>query len=114
MDQERFERIRKEITGTARFRTGIGTLKEKTVHALLKDYYAPDKEMQEIRVEGYVADIFTGSEIIEIQTAGFDKMRDKLERFLPEYPVTIVYPIPEIKWISWIEPCEGNGLSRFL
>lgn len=108
MDQERFERIRKEITGTARCRTGIGTLKEKTVHALLKDYYAPDKEMQEIRVEGYVADIFTGSEIIEIQTAGFDKMRDKLERFLPEYPVTIVYPIPEIKWISWIDEQTGE------
>lgn len=108
MDQERFERIRKEVTGTARCRNGIGTLKEKTVHALLKDYYAPEKEMQEIRVEGYVADIFTGSEIIEIQTAGFDRMRDKLNRFLPRYPVTIVYPVFGVKWISWIDEQTGE------
>ncbi len=50
--------------------------------------------MQEIPVAGYIADIFTGEEIIEIQTGNFNKMRDKLNTFLPQYPVTIVYPVP--------------------
>lgn len=108
MNQERFEQVRQEITNSMRAGNGIGTLKEKTVHALLKDYYAPSKEMQEIRIAGYVADIFTGSEIIEIQTAGFNRLREKLDRFLPEYPVTIVHPIPGIKWISWIDEQTGE------
>ena len=72
MDAKRFEEIRNNIAGVERARCGIGTLQEKTVHAILKDYYAPDKDMQEIWVGGYVADIYTGKEIIEIQTAGFD------------------------------------------
>lgn len=108
MDEQRFESIKNRIVSTERDRNGIGTLQEKTIHAILKDYYAPDKDMQEIPVNGYVADIFTGEEIIEIQTANFNKMRGKLDSFLPEYPVTIVYPIPHTKWLSWIDPESGE------
>lgn len=108
MDEQRFEAIKSRIVSTQRERNGIGTLQEKTVHAVLKDYYAPSRDMQEISVNGYVADIFTGKEIIEIQTANFNKMRGKLESFLPEYPVTIVYPIPYIKWLSWIDEETGE------
>lgn len=97
MDDKRFEEIRNKVIGVERERYGIGTLKEKTLHAILKDYYAPDKDMQEIPIDGYVADIYTGTEIIEIQTAQFNRMRNKLDCFLPNYPVTIVYPVPQIK-----------------
>ena len=41
-------------------RQGIGTLSEKTVHAVMKNYYAPDTDMHEIPIENFVADIFTG------------------------------------------------------
>lgn len=111
MDTRRFNEIRNRIINSQRNRNGIGTLQEKTVHAVLKDYYAPCEDMQEIPVNGYVADIFTGSEIIEIQTANFNKMREKLDSFLPEYPVTIVYPIPHIKWLSWIDEESGECSS---
>ena len=107
-DTEKFEEVRHNFLIAKRERYGIGTLQEKTVHAILKDYYAPDRKMQEIPVNGYVADIFTGTEIIEIQTANFNKMRDKLASFLPEYPVTIVYPIPHIKWLSWMNEETGE------
>ena len=63
----------------------------------MKNYYAPDTDMHEIPIENFVADIYTGQEIIEIQTRAFNKMRRKLDAFLPLYPVTIVYPIPHIK-----------------
>ena len=89
-------------------RQGIGTLSEKTVHAVMKNYYAPDTDMHEIPIENFVADIFTGQEIIEIQTRAFYKMRRKLDAFLPLYPVTIVYPIPHIKWLSWIDEETGE------
>ncbi len=108
MDTQRFEMIKNRITGAEREKNGIGTLQEKTMHAILKDYYAPDRDMQEIPVNGYVADIFTGSEIIEIQTANFNKMRAKLDSFLPDYPVTIVYPVVHIKWLSWIDEETGE------
>ncbi len=108
MDTKRFEEVKNHFLNTQRERYGIGTLQEKTVHGILKDYYAPEKDMQEIPINGYVADIYTGKEIIEIQTANFNKMRDKLESFLPEYPVTIVYPIPHIKWLSWIDEETGQ------
>lgn len=108
VDAKRFEEIKNNFIVSKRERYGIGTLQEKTVHGILKDYYAPDKDMQEIPINGYVADIFTGTEIIEIQTANFNKMRDKLTSFLPEYPVTIVYPIPHIKWLGWIDEETGE------
>ena len=47
---------------------GIGTLSEKTVHAVLKNFYETDPAHQEIPVENYVADILRDGEIIEIQT----------------------------------------------
>ena len=94
-----------------RKRSGIGTLSEKTVHAILKNYYEPDEEKQEIPIENYVADIFSDGRIMEIQTRQFNKMRNKLSAFLPLYPVTIVYPIPREKWIIWIDE-ESGELSR--
>ena len=108
MDTNRFEKVKNHFLNTQRERYGIGTLQEKTVHAILKDYYAPDRDMQEIPINGYVADIYTGSEIIEIQTANFNKIRSKLDSFLPEYPVTLVYPIPHIKWLSWMDEETGE------
>ena len=78
----RFGQAREKIVGKARERNGIGTLSEKTVHAVLKEYYAPDPSVQEVPVAGCVADICTGSEIVEIQTRGFHRLRPKLERVL--------------------------------
>lgn len=126
IDEKRFEHAKNKVIGINRERQGIGTLSEKTVHAVLKNYYAPDTDMHEIPIENFVADIYTGSEIIEIQTRAFNNMRRKLTAFLPEYPVTIVYPIPYIKWLSWIDeetgetspkrksPKKGNPYQAFI
>ncbi len=126
VDQVRFEKAREKIIGKSRARQGIGTLAEKTMHAVLKNYYAPDEDMHEIPIENYVADIYTGTEIIEIQTRSMDRMRKKLEAFLPLYPVTIVYPIPREKWLYWIDeetgevsqkrksPKKGNAYQAFI
>lgn len=108
MDAERFERCRSSIVGSIRQGSGIGTYQEKTLHAVLKDYYAPAKDMQEISVGGYVADIFTGSEIMEIQTGSLAPMRKKLQSLLGQYPITVVYPIPRVKYLSWIDENTGE------
>lgn len=107
-----FRRAKEKIVGTERQRQGIGTLSEKTTHAILKNYYAPDEDMHEIPIENYVADIYTGSEIIEIQTRQFNRMRDKLTAFLPLYPVTIVHPVPREKWLIWIDEESGEFTQK--
>jgi hypothetical protein len=121
-----FEEARDKIIGINRERNGIGTLQEKTVHAVLKHYLAPIDILHEMPIAGYVADIFTGNEIIEIQTGNFNKLRSKLDAFLPLYPVTVVYPIPYQKWLIWINeetgeytekrksPAKGSPLQSFL
>lgn len=108
MDNTRFESAKDKIINVDRQRFGIGTLSEKTLHAILKNYYEPDQDKHEIPIDRYVADIFTGEEIIEIQTAQFNRMRDKMNAFLPLYPVTIVYPIAREKWLYWVDPETGT------
>lgn len=108
MGQELFNKVCDEIIGQRQGLLGIGTLSEKTVHSVLKSYYDSNTNNHEIKIEGYVADICNGHEIIEIQTRSFDKLRKKLSVFLDLYPVTIVFPIPYIKWIRWINPQTGE------
>jgi hypothetical protein len=108
MDKHLFDQVCDEVIGQQKGLNGIGTLSEKTVHSVLKSYLSPDPINHEIKVGGFVADICTGSEIIEIQTRSFDKLRRKLNTFLAFAPVTIVYPIHNIKWIRWVNPQTGE------
>lgn len=112
IDQEAFERAKEKIIGVDRQRLGIGTLSEKTVHAILKNYYQPDEDHQEIPIDNFVADIYQDGEIIEIQTRQFDRLRRKLDAFLPLYPVTVVYPIPRQRWLIWIDEETGEMTSK--
>lgn len=111
MNEKRFDEAKKKVIGMERESAGIGTLREKTVHAVMKNYYAPDAKMHEIPVGDYVADIYTGERIIEIQNGNFNKIRDKLDAFLGRYPVTVVYPIPHTKWLIWMDE-ESGELSK--
>lgn len=86
----------------------IGTLGEKTVHSILKNYLEPNQDFHEVKIENFYADIFNKQGIIEIQTSNFDKLRKKLDVFLEMKPVTIVYPIPHIKKLSWINKETGE------
>lgn len=92
-----------KIIGKKHDDKGIGTLSEKTVHGVLKNFFEPDENNHEVALEGYFADIYNENGIIEIQTRGFDKLREKLAVFLQIYPVTIVYPMPYNKWICWLD-----------
>lgn len=108
MDQLRFLQAYEKTAYVNRERSGIGTLGEKTLHALLKNYMEPDETKQEIRVGTYYADIFDGEQIIEIQTRQFNKLRNKLQVFLQDYPVTVVYPVLGKKWLYWLDKESGE------
>lgn len=110
--KDRFESAKEKVIGVERERHSIGILSEKTVHAVLKNYYEPDEDCQEIPVEGMVADIYKDGSIIEIQTAHFNKLREKLARFLPYYDVTVVYPVPRTKWLIWLDEATGECMPK--
>ena len=103
-----FQKACEEVIGQKLESNGIGTLGEKTVHSVLKNYLAPDPSYHEIKVGRYVVDIYNDHGIIEIQTRSFEKLRKKLESFLGSASLTIVYPIPRTKWIRWINPQNGE------
>ena len=53
-------------------------------------------------------------EIIEIQTRALFRLRPKLDVYLPEFKVTVVYPIAVKKYISWISPETGEVTGKRL
>ena len=108
MNRSDFEKACSLVIGQERQRNGIGTLGEKTLHAVLKNYFEPHPENHEIRVGRFVADIVCENGVIEIQTRSFNRLLVKLENFLEYCNVTVVYPIPEIKYLSWIDMQTGE------
>lgn len=112
MDNQAFEKAKQKVLLKQNDPHGFGTLKEKTVHAVMKLYYEPEEDCHEIPIEGYIADIYSGNRIIEIQNGNFNKLRPKLEAFLPQYPVTIVLPIPHCKWLIWVDEDSGELSKR--
>jgi len=112
IDNEAFESAKEKIIGKVHNNKGIGTLSEKTVHAIMKNYYEPNEDNHEVKIEGYVADIYNEQGVIEIQTRQFNKMRGKLSTFLNLYPVTIVYPMPYNKWVFWIDNETGETTKK--
>lgn len=108
MDKQRFIECCEMIINSNREKCGIGTLGEKTLHAVLKNYFEPYTANHEVRMGSFIADIVGENGIVEIQTGNFNKLRKKLECFLEVTTVTVVYPIPSTKWIVWIDDSTGE------
>lgn len=108
IDQNLFSLACSHTIGKIQGQNGIGTLKEKTIHAILKYYYAPNEQYHEVKIGNYVADICVDGEIIEIQTRNLNALRDKLSFFLQDHEVTVCHPITHKKWISWINLETGE------
>lgn len=110
--RERFETARQAILNQEARIGGIGTLGEKALHAIVKHYLETDPANHERKLGSFVVDILADGHIYEIQTRQFNKLNAKLAAFLPDYPVTIVYPIPARKWLLWIDRkpalCQGQ------
>lgn len=111
-DRERFEAACRLISSGGRLKSGIGTMGEGSVHAVLKNYFEPSQDSQELKVGGYVADIVGEDGIIEIQTGHFSGLKDKLGAFLPAARVTVVYPVYAKKRIVTVDREGEAGKPR--
>lgn len=102
MEQERFLCAKKAAEMDMGGK-GIGTMHEKSIHIVLKYYFAPDPACHEQTVGGYIADAVTEDGVVEIQTRALGRLRKKLTAFLAACPVTVVYPIAETKWLCTVD-----------
>ena len=127
---------RERADGRSAAGVGIGTYKEKRLHALLKEFYCPDLARHEVKLtdghlrgdyteltdlatrraaDRYVADALTEEgEIVEIQTGGFYPLIKKLHFYLcaTDYRVTVVHPIAHVKWLRWMDAETGELTER--
>ena len=87
---------------------GIGTLREDSLHAALKAWYAQPGDQLECEVDGYVIDLVRGDLLVEVQTGNFSAIKRKLATLLESHPIRLVYPIPSERWIVRI---SGDGAS---
>ena len=78
-------------------------MKETSLHAGLKAWYARDSCPVEQVVDGYLIDVLCGGELIEIQTRQFSALRRKLEDLLERHVVRVVYPVAEKRRILRID-----------
>ncbi len=103
----------------------IGTLREKRLHAVVKRYLCEDVTTHEIplrdilSIDGapntkMVADVLVDDHIYEVQTGGFYPLKKKLQWYLDhtDCEITVVHPMAGIKYLSWIDPDDGQVVSR--
>lgn len=92
--------------------SGIGTLKESSLHASLKAWAARPGDLIEATVEGYQIDVLRGGLLIEVQTGNFSSLKPKLTRLLASHAVHVIHPIAINKWVARLDAPGGKELSR--
>lgn len=112
MDRERFAAAVDKCCGRVRDIKGIGTLGERSVHAVLKAYFEPEEDNTEIKIGSFVADIAGEDGIIEIQTRALYRLKKKLDCFLEYTHVTVVHPVMAKKYVRWLDPESGELSQR--
>lgn len=90
----------------------IGTLREKPLHASLKEWYSRPGDRLECPIDGFVIDLVRDELLVEVQTSGFSSMKTKIAALLASnHNVRIVHPIALRKWIVRVDE-DGTILSR--
>ena len=91
---------------------GIGSLRETSLHASLKSWWARPGDQLETNVDGYVVDLLRGETAVEFQTGHFSAIRPKLHALLGRRPVCLVHPIAVQRWIVRLDADRETQLSR--
>lgn len=77
-------------------------MNEYSLHSEIKDFYSISGDQFEVKLGNYIFDILRGDMIIEVQTRNFSAIKKKLQVLTEKNKVRLVYPLPERKWITYI------------
>lgn len=102
----------KDASHTQSNKKSIGQLRERSLHRAIIEWISEPGDEPEVRVDGYVADLVRGRQIIEIQTGNFSAIKFKLKRLLENHSVRLVFPIAQEKWIVTKDEAGQKILSR--
>ena len=92
---------------------GVGVLREKGIHAVLKRYYQPEAAAREVRVGRFVADaVSPDGSVLEVQTGRLAPLRRKLPALLDRYEVTVVHPLLRVRRVRAVDPQTGELSAR--
>lgn len=89
----------------------IGTLKESSLHAALKQWYKEPGDKIEEPIDNYIIDIVRDNLLIEIQTQNFSSIKKKLENLTESHEVRLVYPIIRDKLIVKMDVTKNKVVS---
>ena len=112
MDEHSFAAACRAVQEMGRVEQGVGTLGEKTLHAVLKRMIEPDLSRHEVKLGRYTADVLNEHGVFEVQTRNLYKLKPKLTALLPYWPVTVVVPVVETKWLLMMDPETGELKER--
>ena len=89
---------------------GIGTLRERPLHASLKRWYAEPGDLTEVAVDGHAIDLVRDDLLIEVQTRGLSSARHKVAALLERgHRLRVISPIAVD---TWIVKFDGDGLAN--
>ena len=112
MDESAFAAACRAVEAVGRSDQGVGTLGEKILHMVLKRMIEPDMSRHEVKLGRYTADVLNDRGVFEVQTRNLHKLKPKLAALLPYYPVTVVIPVVETRWLLTMDPETGELTSR--
>ena len=112
MNEMGFAAACRAVAEVGRAAPGVGTLGEKTLHAVLERMIEPDMSRHEVKLGRYAADVLNERGVFEVQTRNLHKLKPKLAAMLPYYPVTVVVPVIETKWLLVMDPDTGELTDR--
>lgn len=107
-DKLRFDNLISDLVLHGRPEMGIGTYSEKSLHYILKNFFENDADCHEVAYKGFVADIKNKTNITEIQSTTLYGLGHKLDAFLEDSSVRLVFPIIKKRRIIWIDPVSGE------
>ncbi len=77
-------------------------MNEYSLHSEIKAVYSLPGDQFEVRLGNYIVDILRGNLVIEVQTRNFSALKEKLRTLTETHRVRLVYPLPEMKWITYV------------
>jgi len=80
----------------------LKTMNEFSLHSEIKKVYSLPGDQFEVILDSYLVDILRGNLAIEVQTKYFSALKEKLLTLTEKYQLRLVYPLPEMKQITYI------------
>jgi hypothetical protein len=90
----------------------IGVLNEGALHAALKAQYLGAEGQAEVSLGDFVADVLCDGVVYEIQTSSFSGLARKMRALAERFPVVLVHPIPQAKYLLRLRDSETGEFTR--